>query len=264
MDLSQLETQTTSQLFETLLKVMATLRGPQGCPWDKSQTHKTLTSCLLEETYEVLATIDKDNSQHLKEELGDLLLQVVFHTQIAQENEEFRMNELLKTLIQKLVRRHPHVFGEVKASNPEEAIRRWEKIKASEKKPEDSILSGVPIQLPALLRAYRLGTKAARVGFDWKEMEGILHKIEEELKEMHEGLELNLPEVVEEEFGDLLFTVAQAARFFNLNPEEALRKSTVKFQRRFEKMEQWIKEQKKEFSDLTPEEWDQLWNQSKS
>lgn len=254
----------TADPFSRLLEVMATLRGPQGCPWDKSQTHESLKACLLEESYEVLDAIDQKNDTHLREELGDLLLQVVFHAQIAKESEAFQMEDVLEQLIDKLVRRHPHVFGEEKVAHPEEALGRWEKIKASERGEGRSVLAGVPPELPALLRAYRVGAKASRVGFDWINAEGVLEKIREEWKELTESIaRRSLPDV-EEELGDLFFSMAQLARFLKVNPEEALRKCTQKFQRRFRWMEKKIQEAGKTFSEYSPQELEELWNQAKS
>lgn len=252
------------EAWKKLLDIMATLRGPQGCPWDKDQTHESLKACLLEETYEVLDAIDQKNPQQLKEELGDLLLQVVFHAQIAGEAGEFQMNEILEALSDKLIRRHPHVFGDETAKHPEEAIGRWEKIKAGERGPGQSILSGVPPELPALLRAYRLGSKAARVGFDWADSEGVLEKVQEEVLELRESLGAANAQAIEEEMGDLLFSLAQLARFLKVNPEEALRKSAQKFQRRFEWMERKVQGTGRPFSELTMEEMEKLWQQAKS
>ena len=250
--------------WERLLEIMATLRGPQGCPWDKTQTHESLKACLLEECYEVLDAIDQKNPAHLKEELGDLMLQVVFHGQIAQEAGDFQMDEILTDLADKLTRRHPHVFGDQKVEHAEEAIGRWEKIKAAERGPGRSILSGVPPELPALLRAYRLGSKAARVGFDWSNSEGVEEKVEEEISELKASLQTGDAVAIEEELGDLFFSLAQLARFLKVNPEDALRRCTQKFQRRFEWMERKIHDSGREFSQLTMEELEKLWAQAKS
>jgi tetrapyrrole methylase family protein/MazG family protein len=252
-----------SDLFDTLLKVMEELRGPKGCPWDKKQTHQSLEDCLLEEAYEVLAAIDSGDWRHLAEELGDLLLQVVFHAQIGKENSEFEMRQILSHLIEKLVRRHPHVFSDAVATNPEDAIRNWERIKAGERDPNQSILSGVPLPLPALLRAYRIGGKVSRVGFDWSDSHGVSRKVREELQELDEEIARGETGAVEEEFGDLLFSLAQLARFLKLNPEESLRKSTMKFQKRFERMETRLKKEKKDPQTCSAEEWDRLWEWSK-
>jgi len=213
MDLSSLEKQSTEELFITLLKVMDELRGPKGCPWDKKQTPASLIPCLLEETYEVIAAIDEQDPAHLKEELGDLLLQVVFHSRIASEEKTFEIGDVIRHLIEKLVRRHPHVFAEGEVAEAEEALKQWEQIKAEEKDPNALLLEGVPVQLPALARAYRIGAKAARVGFDWPNVEGVLDKVAEELEELHEGISEENQDAVEDEFGDLLFSIAQTARF---------------------------------------------------
>src|SRR5215470_2868397 len=167
MDFEGLKNQNTAELFTTLLEVMDQLRGPKGCPWDKKQTPESLVPCLLEETYEVIAAIDSRQPGQFQEELGDLLLQVVFHSRIAAEQKSFQMSDVLRHLIEKLVRRHPHVFAEGEVHEADEALRQWEQIKAAEKDPRESLLAGVPAQLPALARAYRIGTKASRVGFDW-------------------------------------------------------------------------------------------------
>lgn len=264
MDLNSLGKQSTPELFMTLLKVMDELRGPKGCPWDKKQTPDSLVPCLLEETYEVIAAIDAKDPKQLKEELGDLLLQIVFHSRIASEENSFRIDEVLTHLIEKLVRRHPHVFAEGEVHEAEEALRQWEQIKAAEKDPNESLLAGVPVQTPALARAYRLGAKASRVGFDWPDAQGVLAKVNEELQELHEGIRAENQDAVEEEFGDLLFSLAQAARFLKINPEEALRKSTLKFQRRFERMEQKLRQGGKRLQDCTAEEFDRLWQEAKA
>ncbi|MCE9624857.1 MAG: nucleoside triphosphate pyrophosphohydrolase [Deltaproteobacteria bacterium] len=264
MDLSSLEKQSTDELFITLLKVMDELRGPKGCPWDKKQTPASLIPCLLEETYEVIAAIDEQDPAHLKEELGDLLLQVVFHSRIASEEKTFEIGDVIRHLIEKLVRRHPHVFAEGKVAEAEEALKQWEQIKAKEKDPNSLLLEGVPVQLPALARAYRIGAKAARVGFDWPNVEGVLEKVTEELQELHEGISEENQDAVEDEFGDLLFSIAQTARFLKINPEEALRKSTLKFQRRFDHLEKKIRAEQKKIADYSAEELDRLWEESKS
>jgi MazG family protein len=222
-----------------------------------------LEACLLEEAYEVLAAIDRGDPRHLSEELGDLLLQVAFHAQIARENSQFDMSQILSHLIDKLVRRHPHVFSDQKVEGADEAIQNWERIKAKERAPDESILSGVPVPLPALLRAYRIGGKVSRVGFDWSDSRGVSRKVREELQELDEEIARGETGAVEEEFGDLLFSLAQLARFLKLNPEESLRKSTMKFQKRFERMETRLKKEKKDPQTCSAEEWDRLWEWSK-
>ena len=264
MDLSDLPKLKSGELFEKLLHVMDELRGPQGCPWDKEQTPASLVPCLLEEAYEVIGAIDSGDAAHLKEELGDLLLQVVFHSRIGKEEKTFTIDEVIRHLVEKLVRRHPHVFAEGQVTEADEALRQWERIKAKEKKPGESLLGGVPDSLPALARAYRLGAKASRVGFDWPDIEGVLRKTEEELQELREEISRRDLKRIEEEFGDLLFSLAQAARFLEIHPEEALRKSAQKFQRRFEHMEKKISAQGKILPDCKAEELDRLWQEAKS
>ena len=257
----------TGQTFVQLLEVMARLRGPDGCPWDKKQTHESLKACLLEECYEVLAAIDANDPHHLQEELGDLLLQVVFHSQMASELGDFQIEDVLNTLIEKLTRRHPHVFGEEVVEHAEAAISRWEQIKAQEKKHKnlpEGLFSGIPKELPALLRAYRIGGKAARVNFDWPKVEDIWGKAEEEIRELKEAMAEKNPQAIEEEWGDLFFTLAQVARRLKVNPEEALRKSSNKFEARFAWMEQKVQETGKDIHELSAEEWETLWKQAKS
>ncbi|HCU24026.1 MAG TPA: nucleoside triphosphate pyrophosphohydrolase [Deltaproteobacteria bacterium] len=264
MNLPPLENQSTAELFTSLLQVMDELRGPNGCPWDKKQTPESLLPCLLEETYEVIEAIDAKNPQSLREELGDLLLQVVFHSRIGKESGEFEMRDVLIQLIDKLVRRHPHVFAKGEVKEAEAALRQWEEIKSTEKDPKESRLAGVPLQLPALARAERLGAKASRAGFDWPDAHGVLAKVGEELQELHQEIAAQSAEQIEEEFGDLLFSLAQTARFLKVHPEEALRKSTLKFQRRFEKLEADLRGQGKKISDCSPQELDRLWEAAKS
>ncbi len=253
-----------AQLFLKLLEIMATLRGPEGCPWDRKQTHSSLTPCLLEECYEVLDAIEKQDPHSLQEELGDLLLQVIFHAQIAQESSNFSIQQILKTLIEKLKRRHPHVFSSEKIEDAETAIRRWEKIKAEERPAGRSALAGLPKNLPALLRAYRLGGKAARLGFDWPHVSGVLEKIQEETQELQQAFQEQDAKNIEAEFGDLLFSLAQWARFLKIDPEEALRKANLKFQNRFEHMEQEITAQHSAPETLSAEDWETLWKKAKA
>lgn len=264
MNADSLKNQNTSELFQTLLQVMQKLRGPSGCPWDKKQSHHSLIPYLVEECYELIAALETGNPQAIREELGDVLLQIIFHNQIAEEEKSLTMNDILRGLIQKLLRRHPHVFANDKVEDAETAIANWEKIKLEEKKSGESLLSGIPLQLPALLRAYRLGAKVSRVGFDWKHFEEVLAKVEEELLELHQEIKKQDVEKTEEEFGDLLFSLAQCARFLHINPEEALRKSSLKFQKRFEWMEAKLCEEKRRITEASPEELEALWKQAKS
>lgn len=251
-------------LFERLVEIMATLRGPQGCPWDRDQTRESLKAFLIEEAYEVLEALDHGGKETLQEELGDLLLQVVFHAQVAAELGEFRMEDVLEHVTDKLVRRHPHVFGETRAETPAEALSNWERLKQAERGgvQEASALSGVPKTLPALLRAQRLQDKAARVGFDWGETAPVLHKVEEELTELKTAIGRDR-EAVEAELGDLFFSLVNLARFLDLNAEEALRKCVEKFTRRFRHVETMIAARGKSLTESSLEEMDALWEEAK-
>lgn len=251
-------------LFDRLVQIMATLRSPEGCPWDREQTRESLKAFLIEEAYEVLEALDHGGKEKLQEELGDLLLQVVFHAQVAAELGEFSMDDVLEHVTDKLVRRHPHVFGESRAETPAQALSNWERLKQAERGgvQEASALSGVPKTLPALLRAQRLQDKASRVGFDWGETAQVLRKVEEELAELKTAME-RWPEAVEAEIGDLLFSLVNLARFLHLNPEEALRKCIEKFTRRFRHIETTIAERGKSLTESSLEEMDALWEEAK-
>ncbi|MBW8004893.1 MAG: nucleoside triphosphate pyrophosphohydrolase [candidate division NC10 bacterium] len=254
----------TGPLFERLVEIMVTLRGPQGCPWDREQTRESLKAFLIEEAYEVLEALDHGGKEKLQEELGDLLLQVVFHAQVAAELGEFTMDEVLKNVTDKLVRRHPHVFGESRAETPAEALSNWERLKQAERGgvKEASALSGVPKTLPALLRAQRLQDKAARVGFDWGETAQVLQKVEEELAEFKAAIGRGR-DATEAEMGDLLFSLVNLTRFLDLNAEEALRKCMEKFTRRFRHIETVIAERGKSLTESSLEEMDALWEEAK-
>jgi tetrapyrrole methylase family protein/MazG family protein len=251
-------------VFQRLVEVMATLRGPGGCPWDREQTRESLKPFLIEETYEVLEALDQGDRQKLQEELGDLLLQVVFHAQVASERAEFTITDVLQTVIDKLVRRHPHVFGEHRAETAEEVLQNWERLKQEERGGAEkaSALDGVPKSLPALLRAQRLQDKAARVGFDWGETAAVLQKVEEELGEL-KGAMGKEAEMVEGEMGDLLFSLVNLARFLHLNAEETLRKCIEKFIRRFRHIEEVVAQQGKSLEESSLEEMDALWQEAK-
>lgn len=250
--------------FETLMGLMRRLRGPGGCAWDAEQTHETLKRYLLEETYEVMEAIDAASPPMLKEELGDLLLQVVFHAAIAEETGKFTMAEIIETLNNKLIRRHPHVFADVKVENVGQLIENWERIKREEKgQGRKSALSGVPSHLPALLKAQKISEKAARVGFDWSHVDEVFAKVLEELKEFEETMLEADQERMEAELGDLLFAIANLGRFLSLNPEDALRKTIGRFTSRFEHIENKLHAAKKEISSATLEEMEELWEEAK-
>lgn len=255
---------TNPATFDDLLAIMRKLRAPGGCPWDAEQTHESLTRYLLEETYEVIEAIDEKSPQHLKEELGDLLLQPVFHAAIAEDAGEFSMNDIIATLCEKLIRRHPHVFGDVEIKDSSAQIENWERIKKQEKGSErPSALSGVPAHLPALMRAHKISEKAARVGFDWEHSEQVHAKVLEELHEFEEAWAGGNATRMEDELGDLLFAIVNLGRFLSLNPEEALRRTISRFQTRFEYVETALADQGVQMQDSTLEYMDSLWKQAK-
>ena len=257
--------------IERLHEIMARLRDPEtGCPWDRVQTLSTLKPCVLEETYELLAAMDKPEDQsNYVEELGDVLLQVMFQCVMAEQEGRFSFDDVANAISDKLVRRHPHVFGNVDAKDPATVLRNWEQIKQQEHKKEarHSALDGVPPTLPALLKAQRTQEKAARVGFDWKDAQGPLAKIKEELAELEEAVsassDTSLDPHVKEELGDLLFSVTNLARHLKADSESALEGTTAKFARRFRTVEAGAKEQGRNLKDMTLDEMDALWNQAK-
>ncbi|MRR33497.1 nucleoside triphosphate pyrophosphohydrolase [bacterium] len=250
--------------FKRLMELMRRLRGPDGCPWDAEQTHESLKRYLLEETYEVMEAIDAGSPEMLKEELGDLLLQPVFHAVIAEEKGEFSMDEVLRILSEKLIRRHPHVFADLEVNDVDQLIANWERIKKKEKGDERrSALSGVPSHLPALLRAQKITEKAARVGFDWDHVDPVFAKVLEELKELEETLFTRDQERMEAELGDLLFAIVNLGRFLSINPEDALRKTIARFTRRFSHIEDSLHARGKGLQEATLEEMDALWEEAK-
>jgi tetrapyrrole methylase family protein/MazG family protein len=250
--------------FDTLMGLMRRLRGPGGCPWDAEQTHETLKRYLLEETYEVTEAIDAASAPMLREELGDLLLQVVFHAVIAEEHGEFSIDDIIDTLNDKLIRRHPHVFADLKVKDIDQLIENWEKIKKMEKgSSRESVLSGVPSHLPALLKAQKISEKAARVGFDWSHVDQVFAKVLEELKEFEETMLEGNQERMEAELGDLLFALANLGRFLSLNPEDALRKTVARFMKRFEHIEQSLHAANREIRDASLEDMERLWEEAK-
>lgn len=246
--------------FQNLIDIMARLR--KECPWDKKQTPQSLRQYILEEAYETIESIDDENWDELKKELGDLLLQIVFQAEIAVEEKRFTLEEVIRNINEKLIRRHPHVFGDVKVNNAEEVKENWEQIKIH-KENRTSLLEGVPRNLSGLLRAQRLQDKAAQVGFDWPEITGVFDKIKEEVEELEESLKERNREAVEFELGDLLFTLVNFARFQDINAEDALRKSINKFVSRFQYIEKRLKDLNKSIYNSSLEEMDALWEESK-
>jgi MazG family protein len=277
--------------FEKLVALQARLRAPGGCPWDREQTHESLRKFLIEETYEVLDAMDKGDSEEFSSELGDLLLQVIFHSILAEETGRFTISDVIETVHSKMVRRHPHVFGKVKAKNSSDVLKNWEQIKAEERAEsragkgeagdatgaESSILEGIPGSLPAVLEAYQLTRRASRVGFDWETLSEIFDKFEEEKRELRvllpnpPGFDAAAEQVafagsvpgMEEEVGDLLFAAVNVARFLGIDPELALKKSNRKFKRRFGYMEAAASAEGRRFADLPRERKEELWNMAK-
>jgi MazG family protein len=263
---------------------MTRLRAPNGCPWDREQTHATLRTYLIEEAYEVLDALDGADDAKFAEELGDLLLQVLFHAQIAREEGRFTISDVISEIYEKMIRRHPHVFGDRRAKDAAEVLRNWEIIKNEErqakqrtssspteparrsaKREGESLLDGVPRTLPALLEAFQLTRKAARIGFDWHDLDGIFAKLDEETRELRHVLAepQSDPSCVESEVGDLLFVVVNLARFLSLDPEIALKKSSEKFSRRFREMERIAREQGTTLAQVPRPQMESLWDQVK-
>jgi len=252
--------------LEDLLEIMAKLRGKDGCPWDKKQTHETLKTYLLEETYEVIDAIDRKDTQDLVEELGDLLLQIVFHSQIGKERDKFDIIDVISGVCEKMIRRHPHIFGDVKVDGEKEVLVNWESIKRREKceKSQTESMMDVPEAMPALMRAFKIQEKAARVGFDWDDIDGAMDKLIEELKELKEVYKGNNGDRIRDEMGDVIFAAVNVARFLHIDPELALRDATIKFIKRFEYVEKGAKLSGKQLEDMTLSDMDLLWEQGKS
>ncbi|HZD58309.1 MAG TPA: nucleoside triphosphate pyrophosphohydrolase [Anaerolineales bacterium] len=250
--------------FEAFQELVAHLRAPEGCPWDREQTHQSLRPHLLEEAYEVLAALDAADPNALREELGDLLLQIVLHAQIASEYGEFTMSDILQTIHVKLVHRHPHVFGDLNLQDAQEVIQNWERLKADERRAsgvtDKGLLDGVAITLPALSQAAAFQKRVARVGFDWTHVQGVMDKIDEELGEVRQTSE---PGARAEEIGDLLFAVVNLARWFDVDAESALREANHRFRERFAYIESHARSRGRELSQLSLEEMNDLWNQAK-
>ena len=257
--------------IQKLVELVERLRGEDGCPWDREQTRETLKPMLIEEAFEVLDALDGASPAELREELGDLLFQVVFHAQIAREMGEFQLADIIDRLHDKMVRRHPHVFGSADLKTSGDVLRNWEDIKAAEKgvvstgRPDssDSLLDGIPSKLPALHTAYQITAKAARVGFDWPGLEDILHKLGEETNELLAAREKRDEAKIADEVGDILFVAVNVARFLGVDPETALRRSNRKFERRFRYVEAKVKGQGRELKDSSLADMDAFWEEAK-
>ena len=248
-----------SRKFKDLIELVSILR--KECPWDKKQTHHSIKDNLIEEAYEAIEALDDNNFDEFKKELGDLLLHVVFHSNIARETKTFDIGDVVYTLMEKLIRRHPHVFGEQVVSDENEVAENWESIKLTEGK--KSTLEGLPAHLPALIRAQRMQEKAANVGFDWPDWNLAWEKLDEELQEFKEALQKNDANASSEEFGDILFSIVNVARYFNLVAEDSLRQTNNKFEQRFRFIESELKKQDKTVKEATLEEMDVLWELAK-
>lgn len=251
--------------FQRLVELMATLRGPDGCSWDRKQTPESLKPFLVEECYEVVDAIEEGSPAEVRDELGDLLFQIIFHARIAEEAGQFTINDVITAIHEKMTRRHPHVFGDDKLSTDKEVLSNWEEIKRREKGHEDrkSILEGVPKELPSLLRAHRLQERAARIGFDWAHLNEALPKLDEEITEFKESLRSEDAGKIEEELGDVFFMLVNISRFLGVNPEDALRKTISKFIHRFRYIEEHAEQAGRSLNDMTIDEMERLWQESK-
>lgn len=247
--------------FLRLLKIMDELR--EQCPWDKQQTIESIRHLTIEETFELSDAILKEDMSEIKKELGDLLLHIVFYSRIASETKAFAIKDVIDSLCEKLIFRHPHIYGDAKADTPDKVKQNWEQIKQKEKGGNKSVLAGVPNSMPALLKAYRIQEKAKAVGFDWEQSEQVFEKVKEELIEFETELKHNDLHKAEKEFGDILFSLINYARFIGINPEDALEQTNKKFISRFSFMESKVKESGKQISDCKLEELDRYWNEAK-
>jgi MazG family protein len=251
--------------LEELIAIMKRLRGPYGCPWDREQTLESIVPFIIEEAYEVVAAIDDNASEMLKKELGDLLFQIIFVCQLSKEKEGFDIYDVITASIEKMTRRHPHVFGDKEAKTSREVMANWVKIKAREQEKDGGgYLAGIPEQLPALMRAHKVAEKASRVGFDWKDVDGAFDKVEEEIGEFKNAIHLKDRNGIKEEFGDILFSLVNVSRFIEVNPEDALRKTIGKFIRRFHQLEENLKENGKDIEETSVQEMNELWDRIKS
>lgn len=257
--------------FRRLVRIMERLQEPGGCPWDIAQTHESLKQYMIEECYEALDAIDRNDFADLKEELGDVMLQAVFHSVLAAREGKFTMDDVLNTASAKMVFRHPHVFGEADAHTAEDVLQNWDKLKAQEREakgeaanqPPPSMLASIPAQLPALLKAQRMQEKVSRVGFDWEKSLHVLDKVQEEIGELREAIAAGSEAHAREEIGDLIFSIVNLARFLDVNAEEATRQTAEKFRERFGYIEQVAREQNRALSEMTIDEMEGLWQAAK-
>jgi tetrapyrrole methylase family protein / MazG family protein len=252
-----------SREIDRLIEIVAKLRSPDGCPWDREQTHESLVSSLLDETYEFIEAIEEKDIPKMREELGDLLLQIAIQSQIASEEKTFTIDDVAGGINEKLVRRHPHVFGNLKVSSSDEVLHNWEMIKKEEKKDRKYIVDDIPLALPSLLRAEKMQRRVARVGFDWPDVRPVFDKVEEEFREFRDAIVKGDDEHASEELGDILFALVNVARHHKIVAEDALRNTTKKFARRFRYIEDKFKENHRDIHKATLEEMDRFWEESK-
>ncbi len=255
----------SAEAFAELVRIMERLRGPDGCPWDREQTHESIKPYLIEEAYEVAEAIEENNPDELCAELGDLLLQIVFHAEMARAAGLFTIEDVVRGINAKMIRRHPHVFGDAQVRDSEEVLRNWTRIKAEERqsRQDRSTVSGVPRALPALLRSHRLSEKASGVGFDWERASEVLEKAREEFAELEAAMQAGEPSAVEAELGDLLFALTSVARHLGIHAEDALHRASDRFIRRFRYVEQRLAEQQRTVPEATVEEMNALWDEAK-
>lgn len=250
--------------FLKLKEVMATLRGPDGCPWDREQTHESLREYTIEEVYELIDAIDAQDDANIIEELGDILMHVLLHSQIGTDAGYFTIDDVIRSITDKMIFRHPHVFSDTKVNSVDDVTKNWDQLKKEEKGDQrQSVLDGVPTHLPALAKAFNLQKKAAKVGFNWEDVQHIWEKLDEEIKEVQEAIESKTPDDIEDEFGDVLFVLANLTRYYKINPEIALNRANRKFISRFTYIEEQLKQQEKDINEATLEEMDAYWNQAK-
>lgn len=249
--------------FERIIRIMDELR--EQCPWDKKQTWESLRTLTIEEVYELSDAIVRKDFEEIKKELGDVFLHILFYARLASEEGQFSINEVVKALAEKLIRRHPHIYGNVQAEDEQTVKQNWEKIKQSERENKSGVLSGVPSSLPSVIKAYRMQEKAAAVGFDWSSKQEVIEKVKEEMNELYAEIHQNSAiEKIEEELGDVLFSLINLARFLKINPDNALEKINQKFMRRFNYIEEKIKQDNKTFADIDLDEMEQYWSEAKA
>jgi tetrapyrrole methylase family protein/MazG family protein len=254
-----------AEAFAELVGIMERLRGPGGCPWDREQTRESIKPYVIEEAYEVAEAIEDNNTDELRAELGDLLLQIVFHSEMAREAGLFTVEDVIRGITEKMIRRHPHVFSDTQVKDSAEVLRNWARIKTEERKDREdhSVVSGVPRAMPALLRAHRLGEKASRVGFDWDSASAVLEKVREELSELQSAVELGERRAVEAELGDLLFALTSLGRHFDLQAEDALQRASDRFMRRFRYIEERLAERRQDVHATSADDLNELWEEAK-